>query len=385
MSTKFKQGIEVTGQVTATSFSGDGSALTGVSGGGSTTWANITDINNASGPDTIAIGTSSSAGAEAVSIGKNAGDSGDYSQAIGNNAGNTGQGVAAVALGSQSGETSQGDKAVAVGQYAGQTSQGGNAVAVGRNAGLTTQGANAVAIGWDAGKTSQGNFSVAIGINAGETSQSSGGVAIGSNTGWSGQGEGAVAIGNNTGHANQGIKAVAIGYLAGYAAQGESAIAIGHDAGLQDQAANSIVISATGVETNNTTANSLVIKPIRSASGTTTLMYDATTGEVTHTATPAQQTMIGSVQQISGPGSIDVTSYITEITTTGADHYTLADGVAGQIKIISMIAGGGVATITPTTLATGTTIIMADVNDNITLLYGTNGWVNTATQGSIIA
>jgi hypothetical protein len=115
------------------------------------------------------------------------------------------------------------------------------------------------------------------------------------------------------------------------------------------------------------------------------LMYDASTGEVTHTATPAQQTMIGSVQQISGPGAIDVTSYITEITTTGADAYTLADGVAGQIKIISMIVDGGDATITPTTLATGTTITMADVNDNITLLYGTNGWVNTANQGAIIA
>ena len=49
------------------------------------------------------------------------------------------------------------------------------------------------------------------------------------------------------------------------------------------------------------------------------------------------------------------------------------------------IVDGGDAIITPTTLATGTTITMADVNDNITLLYGTNGWVNTANQGAIIA
>lgn len=266
MSTKFKQGIEVTGQVTATSFSGDGSALTGVSGGGSTTWANITDINNASGPDTIAIGTSSSAGTEAVAIGKGTAGVGDYAQAIGNNAGNSGQGVAAVAIGSEAGETNQGTKAVAVGQRAGET----------------TQGANAVAIGVDAGKTSQGNFAVAIGINAGETSQSSGAVAIGSNVGLTGQGESAVAIGNNTGNANQGIKAVAVGYLAGNSGQGDSAIAIGHDAGQSNQAANSIVISATGVETNNTTANSLVIKPIRNASGTHGMEYNPTTGEVTY-------------------------------------------------------------------------------------------------------
>ena len=177
---------------------------------------------------------------------------------------------------------------------------------------------------------------------------------------------------------------IALGKDAGSTGQGANAIAIGEKAGYTNQAANSIVINATGTEVYSF-GSGLVITPIRSASGTTTLMYDASTGEITHTATPAQQTMIGSVQQISGPGAIDVTSYITEITTTGADAYTLADGVAGQIKIISMIVDGGDATITPTTLATGTTITMADVNDNITLLYGTNGWVNTANQGSIIA
>ena len=95
--------------------------------------------------------------------------------------------------------------------------------------------------------------------------------------------------------------------------------------------------------------------------------------------------VVTTVQQLSGPGAIDVTSLTTEITTTGADAYTLADGVIGQIKIIVMTVDGGDATITPTTFATGTTITMADVNDNITLLYTTNGWTNTANQGSIIA
>lgn len=288
--------------------------------------------------DAIILGNGATAGAEAVSIGKNAGNSGDYSQAIGNNAGNTGQGVAAVALGSQSGETAQGDSAVAVGQYAGNISQGDSAVALGKTSGYSNQGDNATAVGYGAGSITQGDNATALGINA------------------------------------------------GYSTQGADAIAIGNQAGYANQAANSIVLNATGNILNNIVADTFVIKPIRSASGTTTLMYDATTGEVTHTATPAQQTMIGSVQQISGPGAIDVTSYITEITTTGTDDaYTLADGVAGQIKIIWMVVDGGDAIITPTTLATGTTITMADVNDNITLLYGANGWVQTANQGSIIA
>jgi len=242
-----------------------------------------------------------------------------------------------------------------------------------------------IALGDSAGATNQAYGAVAIGNLTGTLDQGSQATALGTSAGRERQGAQATALGRYAGQNDQGVSAVAIGHSAGRETQGTVAIAIGKLAGETNQAANSIVINATGSAVENTTASSLVIKPIRSGSGTTTLMYDASTGEVTHTATPAQQTMIGSVQQISGPGAIDVTSYITEITTTGADDYTLADGVAGQIKIISMIVDGGDATITPTTLATGTTITMADVNDNITLLYGTNGWVNTANQGSIIA
>ena len=242
-----------------------------------------------------------------------------------------------------------------------------------------------IALGENTGVTNQAYGGIAIGNLTGTVDQGSQATAVGTSAGRERQGAQATALGRYAGQNDQGVSAVAIGHSAGRETQGTVAIAIGKLAGETNQAANSIVINATGSAVENTTASSLVIKPIRSGSGTTTLMYDASTGEVTHTATPAQQTMIGSVQQISGPGAIDVTSYITEITTTGTDAYTLADGVAGQIKIISMIVDGGDATITPTTLATGTTITMADVNDNVTLLYGTNGWVNTANQGAIIA
>ena len=92
--------------------------------------------------------------------------------------------------------------------------------------------------------------------------------------------------------------------------------------------------------------------------------------------------LIGGVQTISGPGAIDVTTLHTEITTTGADAYTLADGVLGQLKIISMMVDGGDATITPTTFANGTTITFEDVNDCITLIYTANGWLSIANQGS---
>ena len=119
------------------------------------------------------------------------------------------------------------------------------------------------------------------------------------------------------------------------------------------------------------------------------IIYNTTDNKFQGYATSAWEDLQGSVnsvQQISGPGAISLATPITEITTTGTnDAYTLADGVIGQTKIIVIVSGGGGAIITPTTLATGTNITMADVNDNITLLYGANGWVNTANQGSTIA
>ena len=94
---------------------------------------------------------------------------------------------------------------------------------------------------------------------------------------------------------------------------------------------------------------------------------------------------IGGVQTISGPGAINLTTLHTEITTTGADAYTLADGTLGQMKIISMAVDGGDATLTPTTLANGTTITFDAVNDSVTMIYGANGWLPIAVQNAVIA
>ena len=93
----------------------------------------------------------------------------------------------------------------------------------------------------------------------------------------------------------------------------------------------------------------------------------------------------GKVQTISGPGAINTTSLITEITTTGADAYTLANGASGQVKIIIMTVDGGDATITPTTFSNGTNITLDAVNDTVTLVYGPAGWIVTALQGAVVA
>ena len=234
--------------------------------------------------------------------------------AIGNSAGLTGQNGFAVAIGTSAGLTNQGVKAVAIGDSSGATTQSDYAIAVGNNAGNTTQGNSAIAIGRLAGSTSQGAHTVAIGYTAGKTSQGDEAIAIGDDAGEVGQGTGAVAIGDEAGQTNQGIRSIAIGMQAGETTQADYAVAIGYEAGMTNQAANSIVINASGTTLDNTTANSLKIKPIRSAVGTTILMYDATSGEITHTASPS----------ITG----DITGSVF-----GDDSTLLVDGVANKVLL----------------------------------------------------
>ena len=96
--------------------------------------------------------------------------------------------------------------------------------------------------------------------------------------------------------------------------------------------------------------------------------------------------LFGSVQSLSGAGAVDVTNTVTEVTSTGADALTLANGTVGQVKVITMIADGGDATLTPTTFAGGTTITFNDAGDSVILVYNTTvGWVAVANQGATIA
>ena len=94
---------------------------------------------------------------------------------------------------------------------------------------------------------------------------------------------------------------------------------------------------------------------------------------------------IGGRQTISGAGAINLTTLYTEITTTGAQAFTLANGVIGQMKIIVMVVDGGDATITPTTFANGTSIVMDAVHDSVTLIYGASGWQVIASRNVTIS
>ena len=132
-------------------------------------------------------------------------------------------------------------------------------------------------------------------------------------------------------------------------------------------------------------ANTTFSGPVRSENGFDFITKNATTGAVTTNAS-YDKGITGGVQSLSGAGAVDIVNLVTEITTTGADALTLADGSAGQVKIITMVVDGGDGTLTPTTLAGGTTITFNDVGDGVVLVYGeTAGWVVVGNNGATIA
>jgi hypothetical protein len=134
-------------------------------------------------------------------------------------------------------------------------------------------------------------------------------------------------------------------------------------------------------------ANTTFSGPVRSENGFQSITKNTSTGAITTNATYGKG-ITGGVQQLSGAGAADTTNVITEITTAaGAAAVTLANGTAGQIKILTMVVdGGGDATITPATFANGTDITFADVNDTVVLVYAnTIGWVVAANTGGVIS
>jgi hypothetical protein len=133
-------------------------------------------------------------------------------------------------------------------------------------------------------------------------------------------------------------------------------------------------------------ANTTFTGPVRSENGFEDITKNATTGAITSNAAYGKA-IRGGVQSLSGAGAVDLTNLVTELTTTGANALTLADGTtSGQVKIINMIVDGGDGTLTPVTFANGTTITFDAVAESATLVWNsTIGWVATSVQGATIA
>ena len=162
---------------------------------------------------------------------------------------------------------------------------------------------------------------------------------------------------------------------------------------LTPAAGQNVSVGGTSVKLTAAEANFTLMEA--TTTRTDTLSTDTSNGDLTigtqgtgkivlNADTSMAGAFIGSRQAISGAGAINLTTLFTELTTTGADAYSLANGTVGQVKIITMGVDGGDATITPTTFANGTSITMDAVHDSVTLIYGANGWVVLASQNITI-
>ena len=94
-----------------------------------------------------------------------------------------------------------------------------------------------------------------------------------------------------------------------------------------------------------------------------------------------------SPQSISGTGALvaNVTSAITNITTTGAATISLADGVQGQVKQFIMITDAGDAVLTPSNRLGFSQITFNDVGDTVTLMFTNNKWAVMSYYGAVVS
>ncbi len=84
----------------------------------------------------------------------------------------------------------------------------------------------------------------------------------------------------------------------------------------------------------------------------------------------------GAQQSLSGAGAVNVTSFSTMWTTTGANAGTLANGTRiGQLKEIMLTVDGGDGTLTPTTASGFTTIVFSNIGDMVLLQWTAAGWI----------
>jgi hypothetical protein len=135
--------------------------------------------------------------------------------------------------------------------------------------------------------------------------------------------------------------------------------------------------------------NSTWSGPVRSENGFESVSKNSTTGAIT-VGTSYSDIITGSIQALTGAGAVNLTDLITEITAENTgDALTLANGSAGQVKIISYVAesaAGDTAVLTPTTLAGGTTITFDSVGDAAILVYNTTaGWTIVGSNSVTVA
>ncbi len=101
---------------------------------------------------------------------------------------------------------------------------------------------------------------------------------------------------------------------------------------------------------------------------------------------PTWIALVGTPQALSGAGAANITTAITNCTSTGASEVvSLADGAQGQIKIVCHIVDGGSVRITPTNLDGGSYAELDAVGDTVVLLFNDSAWQMIGGNGYTVA
>jgi len=99
--------------------------------------------------------------------------------------------------------------------------------------------------------------------------------------------------------------------------------------------------------------------------------------------------IFGTIQSLSGPGAVNITSLATAFTSTGTGNaLTLADGAQGQLKTIIYVAeaaSGDTGVLTPTNLGSATTITFNNIGDSVTLQFAGTDWWVVGFRGAVVA
>jgi hypothetical protein len=99
--------------------------------------------------------------------------------------------------------------------------------------------------------------------------------------------------------------------------------------------------------------------------------------------------IFGTIQSLSGPGAVNITTLTTAFTSTGTGNaLTLADGAQGQLKTIIYVAeaaGADTGVLTPTNLGSATTITFNDVGDSVILQFAGTDWWVVGFRGAAVA
>jgi len=102
---------------------------------------------------------------------------------------------------------------------------------------------------------------------------------------------------------------------------------------------------------------------------------------------PTWIALAGTPQALSGAGAANLTTSITNCTSTGASQVvSLADSTQiGQIKIVVHTVDGGDVRVTPVTLDGGAYVTLDSVGDTVVFIWNDSAWCIIAGNGYAVA